>query len=211
MRKQESSIAQVTKGGSAVRNYQDTIVGHRSLLKLIYFEFALFCGAFPGALGILLRKLLWPRLFGACERGVVFGSNVTLRHPHRIGLGERCVVSDGCVLDACTESEVVIEIGVDCILSNNVLISCKNGSVSIGQRVGVGAQTIIHAVNSCIVEIGHDVMIGPRCYLAGGGNYNTDRLDVPMSQQGPKQETGVRLGSDIWLGANVSVLPDVSN
>ena len=52
-------------------------------------------------------------------------------------------------------------------------------------------------------------MIGPHCYLAGGGNYESGRLDIPMAQQGLKEETGVKLGSDIWLGANVTVLPNV--
>ena len=52
-------------------------------------------------------------------------------------------------------------------------------------------------------------MIGPRCYFAGGGNYKSDRLDIPMAQQGLQEEPGIKLGSDIWLGANVTVLPNV--
>jgi len=209
MREQEKTIEQVTQGDSAFRNYQDTIIGHRSLLGLIYFEFAIVVGALPGALGILFRKLCWPRLFGTCGRGVVFGPNVRLRHPHRIQIGDRCVVSGGCILDARAEFENVIRIGNNCILSNYAIISCKNGSVSIGNRVGIGAQTIVNVVNSCVVEIGDDVLIGPRCYFAGGGNYKSDRLDIPIAQQGLKEESGIKLGCDIWLGANVTVLPNV--
>ena len=133
-----------------------------------------------------------------------------LRHPHRIRLGERCVISDGCILEARTESSTALTVGDDSILSNNVMISCKNGTVDIGSRVGIGAQTIMHAVNGCAVEIGDDVLIGPRCYFAGGGNYNTERTDIPMALQGLKDETGVVLGNDIWLGANVSVLSGVT-
>ena len=209
MREQEKTIDQVTQGGSAFRNYQDTIIGHRSLLRLIYFEFSIIAGAFPGALGILFRKIFWPRLFGSCGKGVVFGTNVRLRQPHRIRIGDKCIVSGGCILDARTETENVIEIGDDCVLSNYAIVSCKNGSVSIGDRVGIGPQTILNAVNSCTIEIGNDVMIGPRCYFAGGGNYKSDRLDIPMAQQGLQEESGIKLGSDIWLGANVTVLPNV--
>jgi acetyltransferase-like isoleucine patch superfamily enzyme len=96
------------------------------------------------------------------------------------------------------------------MLSNNVMLSCKDGTIRIGARTGLGAQTIIHAVHGCSVSIGADVMIGPKCYIAGGGNYNTDRADVPMSQQGLKDEVGVVLEDDIWLGANVTLLPGVT-
>lgn len=210
MGEQKKSIDQVTRGASALRNYQDTIIGHRSFSGLVYFEFALSVGALPGALGIFMRKKSWPRLFGACGKNTVFGSDVKLRQPHRIRIGNRCVVSDGCVLDARAELEDVINIEDDCILSNYTMISCKTGTVSIGRRVGIGAQTIIHAVNSCVVEIGNDVMIGPRCYLGGGGNYRFDRLDIPIGRQGFKEESGISIGCDVWLGANVTVLPDVT-
>jgi acetyltransferase-like isoleucine patch superfamily enzyme len=53
-------------------------------------------------------------------------------------------------------------------------------------------------------------MIGPKCYVAGGGNYNIDRTDIPISQQGLKGGVGVVLRDDIWLGANVTVLPGVT-
>ena len=208
--RQKKTQQAVTGGGSALRRYQNVIVGRRSILALIYYEWCMLAGAVPGAIGLLMRKLFWPRLFGACGAGVLFGANVILRHPHRVELGERCVISDGCILEARTDSSTAIKIGADSILSNNVMISCKNGTVDIGKRAGIGAQTIMHAVNGCAVEIGDDVLIGPRCYFAGGGNYNTDRTDIPMALQGLKDKTGVELGSDIWLGANVSVLSGVT-
>ncbi len=200
----------MTRGGSALRRYQDLIVGRRSIPTLIYFEWCLFVGSIPGAIGLLMRKLFWPRLFAACGAGVLFGAHVTLRHPQRIKLGDRCVISDGCILEARADSEIAIVIGADSMLSNNVMISCKNGKIHIGERAGVGTQTVMHAVNGCAVTIGDDVLIGPRCYFAGGGNYNTDRTDIPMAQQGLKDEPGVELGNDIWLGANVSVLSGVT-
>ncbi len=143
MKTRQKSHTQVTQRGGALKNYQDTIVGTRSFGKLIYFEVALFFAALPGALGLLMRKILWPKLFKRCGTGTVFGANVVLRHPHRISLGERCVISDGCILDARSEDMEAISIGSDCILSNYVMISCKNGTVDIGERAGIGAQTWI--------------------------------------------------------------------
>jgi len=206
----KKSHAAVTGGGSPLQKYQDVIVGRRSTPGMLYFEWCMFLGVFPGALGLVLRKLFWPRMFGSCGKGVQFGQNIVVRHPKRIHLGNNVVISETCILDARTEySDQVLTLGDDVIMSNNVMISCKDGTVKIGARTGIGAQSIIQSTNRCPVTIGDDVMIGPRCYIVGGGNYNTDRLDVPMREQGIKPDTGVRIASDVWLGANVSVLGGV--
>lgn len=201
----------VTGGGSALRRYQRVIVGSDSLARLAYFELCMLLSPVPGALGLFLRKLLWPRLFGSCGGGTMFGTGVSLRHPHRIRLGDRVVVADGCVLDARTEdAECALEIGDDVILADDVTISCKSGRVRIGDRVGLGTQSVIHAVGGCSVTLGDDLIIGPRCYLAGGGNYRMERTDVPMAQQGLREDDPVVLEGDNWLGANVTVLAGVT-
>lgn len=204
--------AAVAKGGSPLQSYMDVILGRRSSGALLYFELCALLGVIPGALGLFLRKLFWPRLFRSCGKGTVFGANVQLRHPGRIDIGERVVISDGCILDARHEhAQCAIALGDDVMLSNYVMISCKGGTVGLAARVGLGAQTIVHAVNDCAVTMGEDTMVGPRCYIAGGGNYKLDRTDVPMLQQGLRDdEVGVAIGSDVWLGANVTVLPGVT-
>ena len=203
--------AAVTEGGSAVTRYQDVVVGDRSLRATAYYEWCMWLAWIPGALGLFLRKTFWPRLFGSCGKGVVFAQNVILRHPRRIHIGDRVVISEGCILDARNKgANEVIVLGDNVILSNNVMISCKNGTVKIGARTGINAQTIIQSTNHCPVSIGADVIIGPRCYIVGGGNYNTDRLDIPMWRQGIKDDGGVAIENDVWLGANVTVLGGVS-
>lgn len=203
--------AAVTKGGSALSRYQTVVVGSRSLSATIYYEWCTWLTWIPGALGLFLRKVFWFRLFGSCGKGVAFAANIILRHPHRIHLGDRVVISEGCILDARDdESNHVIALGDDVILSNNVMISCKNGSVNIGARTGINAQTIIQSTNHCPVSIGGDIIIGPRCYIVGGGSYNINRLDIPMWQQGIKDDGGIIIEDDVWLGANVTVLGGVT-
>ncbi len=121
------------------------------------------------------------------------------------------VISEGCILDARNEKlHNILVLEEDVILSNNVMISCKNGTVKIGARSGIGAQTIIQSVNNCPVSIGADVIIGPQCYIIGGGNYNINRFDIPIWRQGTKDDGGVKIESDVWLGANVNVLGGVT-
>jgi len=209
---QNKTQAAVTGGGSALSRYQDVIVGRRGLGALVHFEFCVYLGRIPGALGLLLRKIFWPGLFGACGAGTTFGRNVKLRHPHRIVIGDRVVVSDDCVLDARNaNAERVLELGSDVMLADNVTLSCKNGTVRIGNNVGFGTQTVLHAVNGCHAELGNDLIIGPACYIAAGGNYDIDQTDLPMAKQGLRREdSGVTLEGDNWLGAKVCVLPGVT-
>ena len=54
----------------------------------------------PGALGLFLRSKLYPLILGSVGRNVVFGVNVTLRHPHKIHIGDNVVIDDQCCLDA---------------------------------------------------------------------------------------------------------------
>ena len=132
----------VTGGGSALRRYQDVVVGLRSLGATLYFEWCALLGPLPGAAGLFLRTLFWPRLFAACGRGAQFGANVVLRHPHRIRLGERVVISDRCTLDARSPGlDEAIAIGDDTILAEGVIVQAKGGTVRIGPRGGVGPQT----------------------------------------------------------------------
>ena len=121
MKKTHASVT----GGSPLRTYQEVIVGRSGWLDLLYFEWCAWLSPVPGAVGLLLRKLFWPRLFAACGRGVVFGGSVVLRQPGRIRLGERVVVSDGCILDGRSDERVEsIVVGDDAMLSNDVMLSC---------------------------------------------------------------------------------------
>ncbi len=197
----------VTRGGSALERYRRVVVGRPGLGALLYFELCAWLAGVPGAAGLALRRAFWPRLFGACGAGTVFGAGVTLRHPHRVRLGERVVVADGCVLDARTDADVVIDIGDDSILGNDVTISCKGGRVRVGRGAGLGTRTVIHAVAGAEVSLGADLIVGPGCYIAGGGNYNASRLDLPMARQGVRPGESTELADDVWLGAHVIVLP----
>jgi galactoside O-acetyltransferase len=203
--------AAVTEERSALYRFQEVIVGDHSIRALAYYEWCVWLAGIPGALGLLLRKTFWPRLFGSCGTGVVFGAHVIIRHPRRIHLGNRVVISERCILDARSDqSDRAILLEDDVILSNDAMISCKNGVVRIGARTGINAQTIIQSTNRCPVTIGADGIIGPQCYIVGGGNYKVDRLDIPIRRQGMQDDGGVTIEPDVWLGANVTVLGGVT-
>jgi galactoside O-acetyltransferase len=201
----------VTRDSNILIRYQDSIVGNRSIAYALFYELCMMLSVVPGAIGLFLRKLFWPRLFQSCGKGVLFGSNIVLRHANRISLGDRVVISEGCVLDARNPAEsIAIGLSDDVMLSTQVRIACKNGSVSIGARCGIGAQTVIHAGAGNPVAIGDDVVIGPQCYITGGGSYALDRTDIPIAQQDTRVTGGCMLQDGVWLGAKVAVLGGVT-
>lgn len=211
MKAQTKTHQSITTGGTVLSRYQDTIVGSRSIPKLLYFEFCSFLSNISGAFGLFLRKIFLPKLLGSCGKGVVIGKNVIIRHPKRIHLGKNVIIGDGCILDARTEtSNEVIKILNNTMLANNILISCKGGTVEIEKNVGLGSQVIIQSTSGNPVKIGSDVIIGPQCYITGGGNYNFDRLDIPIREQGMKVMGGTTIGNDVWLGAGVKVLGGIT-
>jgi acetyltransferase-like isoleucine patch superfamily enzyme len=54
------------------------------------------------------------------------------------------------------------------------------------------------------VEIGDDVVFGPNVALIGV-NYRYARVDVPLQQQGVTS-LGIRIGRNVWVGANSTIL-----
>lgn len=208
---QQKTHAEVTGGGSALHRYMSVVLGERSIAKLLYFEFCLFMSPIPGMLGLGLRKVFWPRMFASCGKGTVFGAGAKLMHPGRIHLGKRIVISDGCILDARNpDSGEALVLGDDVMLAHGVMLSCKGGSITLGDRIGIGARSIIQSTKGNPVAIGVDAIIGPRCYITGGGNYNIDRIDIPISKQGMKVMGGTRIESGVWLGAGATVLGGTS-
>jgi galactoside O-acetyltransferase len=207
----EKTHQAVTGKGSALTKYRRLIVGTDSFGAFLYYEFCQLFTFFPGALGMALRKVLWPRMFYRCGKGTVFGFGIVVRQPGKIALGDSVVISEYAVLDGRTETgEESLILGDRTILSNNVMLSCKNGSIAIGKDVGINAQTIIQSTTGNAVTIGDDCVIGQRCLVIGGGNYDISDSKELIRTSPISDDGGVQIANNVWLGANVSVLGGVS-
>ncbi len=207
----EKTHKAVTGKGSALKRYRQVIIGNDSFVAFLYYEFCQLFTFFPGAFGMVLRKIFWPRMFGRCGRGTVFGYGVVVRQPNKIALGESVVVSEYCILDGRSAAqEMSIDVGERTILSNNVMLSCKNGSINIGKDVGINAQTIVQSTSGNQVLIGDDCVIGQRCLIIGGGNYVISDKERLIRNSPINDDGGIVVETNVWLGANVSVLGGVT-
>jgi galactoside O-acetyltransferase len=207
----EKTHQAVTGKGSALARYRQVMVGSRSLSSLLYYEFCQLFTLVPGAPGMMLRRLFWPRMFRSCGKGSVFGFGVVVRQPCKIAVGASVVISEHCVLDGRSSGDgASIRIGDNTILSNQVMISCKNGSITIGRDVGINAQTIVQSTSGNAVAIGDDCVIGQRCLVIGGGNYDVSDRHALIRTSPILDDGGVTVENNVWLGANVSVLGGVT-
>lgn len=77
-------------------------------------------------------------------------------------------------------------------------------STRIGDKSGIGVNCKLYGK----VKIGDNVMMGPECYIYSY-NHNTERIDIPMNQQGIGEEREVVIGNDVWIGSRVTILPGV--
>jgi acetyltransferase-like isoleucine patch superfamily enzyme len=185
----------------------DLVVGERSWWALLRYELVVLLASWvPGALGLVLRGRLYPRLLGACGRNVTFGANVVLRHPRKIRIGDDVAVDDGCVLDAKGTANAGIRIGSRVFLGRNTILTCKDGDIELEDGVNVSFQCAVFSASS--VRIGADTLLAAYCYVVGGG-HEFERTDVPVIDQA-RPSKGIDVGRGAWLGAGAVILDGVT-
>lgn len=187
---------------SKADKYRELFVGKPGLGALIAYELAMVLASWvPGAIGLVLRSKLFPLILGSVGRNVVFGANVTLRHPHKIHIGDNVVIDDLCCLDAKGTDNKGITIGNGVFIGRNTILSCKNGDIIIDDRANIGFNCEIFSASK--VRVGKDILMAAYTYLVGG-DHLYDRTDIPVLQQG-RTARGIEVGDGTWLGTHVVV------
>lgn len=74
--------------------------------------------------------------------------------------------------------------------------------ISIGNNSGLGIDCSVRGP----LEIGDNVMMG-RWVNIMTNSHETGRTDIPMNTQGNKPKQKVTIGSDVWIGNRVIILP----
>ena len=194
-------------GTTGREKYSALIVGRPGLAALLKYELVVgIAQARTGALGLALRKALYPVLLGSCGRNVVFGQNVVLRHPHKIHIGSNVVVDDNCLLDAKGDRNTGIRIGNGVFIGRNTILSCKNGDIELGDGANIGFNCEVFSASR--VTIGRSVLIAAYAYVIGGDHDFSDPSTTVLDQ--PRTSFGVTIGDGVWIGAGAKILDGVS-
>ena len=189
-------------GRSKVERYSQLVIGKASLWALVKYELVVtLTGWIPGALGLVLRSRLYPLLLGDVGRNVTFGSNVVLRHPHKIRIGSNVHIDDGCCVDAKGTDNRGISIGDGVFIGRNTILSCKNGDIVVDDHANIGFNCEIFSGSH--VRLGKNTLVAAYTYLVGG-DHEYGRVDVPVLHQG-RIARGIEVDDNVWLGAHVVV------
>lgn len=194
---------------SMAAKYSDIFPGRRGVWSFLKYELITACVAdAPGALGFFLRKVFFPRLFKSVGRGCVFGRGITIRHPHKIVIGAGTFIDDRAVLDAKGAANEGIVIGENAYIGRNAILSCKEGSIHLGDYCNISANCTL--LSETEVRLGKYCFLAGNCYLVAGGNHSFADLEKPVMFQPSLSKGGIRVGDDVWLGAGVLVLDGVT-
>ncbi len=187
--------------------YARLVIGQPGLAALLKYELVVMVAqARAGALGLVLRKQLYPWLLGSCGRNVVFGQNVVLRHPHKIHIGSNVVIDDNCLLDAKGESNRGIRVGDGVFVGRNSILSCKDGDIELGTGANIGFNCEVFSASR--VTIGAGVLMAAYGYVIGGDHDFSDPTKSVLDQT--RTSSGVVIGDGAWLGAGAKVLDGVT-
>ena len=189
------------------QKYQDLVVGQPGWWALLRYELVIVAASrMPGALGLFLRSKLYPLLLGACGRSVFFGADITLRHPHKIRIGNDVVVDDGCVLDAKGSTNRGITIGNGVFLGRQTSVNTKDGDIVLEDGVNISAFCMVFSASQ--VRCGANTLIAAYTYLVGGGHDITNTDAAIIDQERPS--VGITIGPNGWIGTGVSILDGVT-
>jgi acetyltransferase-like isoleucine patch superfamily enzyme len=193
-------------GTSSAAKYAALVVGRPGLGALLKYEcVVMLAQACPGAIGLALRKTVYPWLLGSCGRNVIFGQNVVLRHPHKIHIADNVVVDDNCLLDAKGESNRGIRIGSGVFIGRNTILSCKNGDIELADGANIGFNCELFSASR--VTVGKNVLMAAYGYIIGGDHDFSDPAAAVLTQS--RRSAGVSVGDGAWLGAGAKVLDGV--
>jgi len=195
---------------SALKRYMKLVFGQNSVLKLVLYEFVILVSAKrSGALGLFLRKAMYPWILGSVGKNVIFGSNTVLRHPHKIRLGDGVVIDDNVMLDAKGDDNIGIDLEKGVFIGRNTILSCKNGNIRMGKNSNIGFNCLLTSSNS--ISLGEDNIVAAYTYIVGGGNYKFDGIDRPIREMYDYQgKGGVVIKNNVWIASHVTVLDGVT-
>ncbi|MBK8970219.1 MAG: acyltransferase [Hahellaceae bacterium] len=161
-----------------------------------------------GALGLVLRKLVYPRIFRGIHRSVIIGRNVLLRCPVQIRLNAKVIIDDTVQLIANSDARESITLGENAFIRSFACLNAgpPSGFIKIGKNSGIGQMSVLYGNGG--LTIGDNVMIAGQCFIVAS-SHRYDQSDVPIMFQGITAK-GIVIEDDAWIGAGAKILDGVT-
>lgn len=142
-------------------------------------------------------KLLWSINFQEIGKGVELDlrGNIKIGKNLRLGRNVSIIVEKGSSLT----------FGDNVFIGSGSYIKCYGGKLIIGDNVSINAHAFINACGGVIIK--SDTRIGAKFVCIASNHIFSDRT-ILMRKQGISKK-GIEVGSNNWLGANVTVLDGI--
>jgi acetyltransferase-like isoleucine patch superfamily enzyme len=205
----EKSIRHILSkpGQSAYKKYKALVAGDVGFINFFSAELVFFfLSSLGGAVGILLRKIIYPRLFKQCGSGIIIGRNCTFRHPSILRIGNHVTIDDNCLLDARGTGQKGIVLHDKAIINRGTTIQSKSGDIEIGKSVAIGANSSLVSWDG--IKIGDGVAIAAGCYISAG-DYDTSDLNTPVIEQEAITKGPIIIEDNVWIATRVTILDGV--
>lgn len=206
IRRHSSRLA--SRGEAPLAAYSRRIVGSTGPGALLKYELATsILGPWPGGLGVWLRSQFYPLILREMPHSVRIGDRVILRNPGQISLGAHTYIDSFVHLEGLSElPDGGVELGTGNYVHNFCVISATYyGYVRTGRDCSFNPGTQIFGAGG--VEIGDNVLVGGMtsiiAYSHGFDDPRTPIIEQPIIAQ------GIRIGSDVWIGAHVTLVDGV--
>ena len=141
----------------------------------------------PGKIGIIFRYHIYKFFFSSCGKNVSISNGCYIRDFKNISLGSNVGFGLNSQIYSTGIGNEQIEFGNNVYLNSNVMINADIGGN---------------------IQICDNVLIGPNVVLRAS-NHIFSKRNISIFMQG--HESGsITIEDDVWLGANVVVLPNVT-
>lgn len=192
---------------SGWRRYAELVLARPTVWQLLKYELITFVSAYvPGAPGLALRKLLFPRLLGETGRGAVFGRSITLRHAEKVRLGAGVLIDDYCLIDAHGAGEDGLVLGDRVVVNRGASLLAKVGSIAVGDESNIGSSVKI--ISQGPISIGKNVSIAADVTIAGGRYVVETGADAKEKRR--FTSGAIRIGDHVRIGTKSIIQDGVS-
>lgn len=128
---------------------------------------------------------------------------VDIRNHYQVAFKAGLVIKAGTILNGrSTSHSTGLELGGDVYIKEHCILDAYGGRILIEGPAGIAQRMFVHGGGG--VEIGRYFIAGPGCSVIAS-NHRTSSSLAPFMLQGDRRK-GISIGSNVWLGANVTVL-----
>jgi acetyltransferase-like isoleucine patch superfamily enzyme/broad specificity phosphatase PhoE len=170
-------------------------------LKLLAYQAFAFCR-------ILKAKcyVLWLRtMFHSIGSHVFIYPHIFFKDPHKIRIGDECIVRRGVTLNGRSKGTVGISLGTGVTIRESCYLDAYEGKIVLDDYCGIGHRCIIGGHGG--LYVGKYSLIGGMTYIIPSNHVFTEPT-MPFMLQGESRR-GIRIGANVWIGAGCIILDGV--